>query len=91
MYAVMDHRLADREYLAGEYSIADIACYPWVVPYERQGQKIDEFPNLQRWFRAIGGRETVIRTSQPRAFRNRNRRSVEKPSSRPFKSAETLG
>jgi GSH-dependent disulfide-bond oxidoreductase len=61
MYAVMDHQLVNREYIAGEYSIADIACYPWIVPHERQGQKIDEFPNLLRWFRAIGAREAVIR------------------------------
>src|SRR5262245_14724321 len=52
LYGVMNRRLADREYLAGEYSIADMACWPWIVPYERQGQRLEEFPNLKRWFEA---------------------------------------
>jgi GST-like protein len=61
LYAVMNHRLADREFLAGAYSIADIACYPWVVPYERQQQKLEDFPNLKRWFEAIRARPATIR------------------------------
>jgi GST-like protein len=61
LYAVMDHRLADREFLAGAYSIADIACYPWVVPYERQQQKLEDFPNLKRWFEAIKARPATVR------------------------------
>jgi GST-like protein len=61
LYGVMNKRLASNDYLAGEYSIADIACYPWVVPYERQGQKIEEFPNLKRWFDAIKARPAVVR------------------------------
>jgi GST-like protein len=61
LYAVLDKRLADREFVAGDYSIADIACYPWIVPYERQGLNIDDFPNLARWFRAIAARPAVIR------------------------------
>ncbi|MBN8920609.1 MAG: glutathione S-transferase N-terminal domain-containing protein [Rhizobiales bacterium] len=56
LYGVMDRRLADRDFLAGEYSIADMASYPWVVPWERQGQKIDDFPNLKRWLDAIAER-----------------------------------
>ena len=40
-------------FIAGDYSIADMASYPWIVPYERQGQKLDDFPNLKRWFEAI--------------------------------------
>jgi GST-like protein len=51
LYAVLDKRLADREFVAGNYSIADIAAYPWIVPYERQGQKLEDFPNLKRWLR----------------------------------------
>jgi GST-like protein len=47
LYGVMNIRLKDREFLAGEYSIADMASWPWVVPYERQGQNLDEFPNLE--------------------------------------------
>jgi GST-like protein len=54
LYGVMDRRLADRPFLAGaDYSIADMASYPWVVPHERQGQKLEEFPNLKRWFHTI--------------------------------------
>jgi len=56
LYGVMDSRLADREFLAGEYSIADIACWPWVKPYKLQGQVLEEFPNLKRWFLAINDR-----------------------------------
>jgi GST-like protein len=61
LYGVMNKRLASNDYLAGEYSIADIACYPWVVPYERQGQRIEDFPNLKRWFDAIKARSAVVR------------------------------
>jgi GST-like protein len=61
LYGVMDKRLASNQYLAGEYSIADMACYPWVVPYERQGQKLEDFPNLKRWFEAIKARPAVMR------------------------------
>jgi GST-like protein len=61
LYAVLDKRLADRDFVAGEYSIADMACYPWIVPYERQQQNIEEFPNLKRWFQAIRARPAVVR------------------------------
>ena len=61
LYGVMNKRLADREFLAGDYSIADMACYPWVVPYERQGQKLEDFPNLHRWFGVIGARAATVR------------------------------
>ncbi len=60
LYAVMDRRLADREYLAVEYSIADMASYPWVQP-ERHGQDIGEFPHLARWKAAIAARPAVQR------------------------------
>jgi GST-like protein len=59
LYAVLDKRLKDREFLAGAYSIADMASYPWVVPYERQGQKLEDYPNLKRWFEAIKARPAV--------------------------------
>jgi GSH-dependent disulfide-bond oxidoreductase len=61
LYAVLDKRLADREFVAGAYSIADMASYPWIVPYERQGQKLEDFPNLKRWFEAIRERPAVKR------------------------------
>ncbi|OKH51478.1 thiol:disulfide oxidoreductase [Calothrix sp. HK-06] len=71
LYAVMDKRLSDREFLAGDYSIADIASYPWIVPYSRQGQKLEDYPNLKRWFEAIKGRPATIRAyEKAEAFNN---------------------
>ena len=61
LYGVMNKRLADRSFLAGEYSIADIASYPWIVPHERHGQNLSGFPHLKRWFEAIGARPAVAR------------------------------
>ncbi len=56
LYGVLDKRLADRDFIAGDYSIADMAAYPWIVPHEAQGQKLEDFPNLKRWFDAIAAR-----------------------------------
>jgi GST-like protein len=71
LYAVLDKRLADREFVAGDYSIADIAAYPWIVPHERQSQNLDNFPNLKRWFEAIQARPAVIRAyEKAEAFKN---------------------
>jgi GST-like protein len=61
LYAVLDRRLADRDFIASTYSIADMASYPWVVPHERQGQKLEDFPNLKRWFEAVRARPAVQR------------------------------
>src|SRR6516165_5698486 len=61
LYGVLNWQLADRTFIAGDYSIADMASYPWVVPYERQGQKLEDFPNLKRWFEAIRARPAVVR------------------------------
>jgi len=61
LYAVLDKRLSDREFIAGPYSIADMATYPWIVPYERQGQKLEAFPHLKRWFETIRARPAVKR------------------------------
>jgi len=61
LYGVLDEQLEDREFIAGEYSIADMACYPWIVPHERHKQKIDEFKNLKRWFTSIQQRPAVRR------------------------------
>ena len=60
LYRVLDRRLADRPYIVGDYSIADILCYPWVLP-ERQSQDIDEFPHLARWKADIRARPAVER------------------------------
>lgn len=59
LYGVMNRRLADREFLAGDYSIADMASWPWVKPYEVYGQTLDDFPNLKRWFHTIAERPAV--------------------------------
>ncbi|MEO1747464.1 MAG: glutathione S-transferase N-terminal domain-containing protein [Pseudomonadota bacterium] len=59
LYGVMDRRLADRDFLAGDYSIADMASIGWVVPHERQGQDLNDFPNLKRWFEAMKARPAV--------------------------------
>jgi len=61
LYGVLNKRLADREFIAGDYSIADMASYPWIVPYEKQSQNIDDFPHLKRWFEAIAARPAVER------------------------------
>jgi GST-like protein len=62
LYGVMDKRLAESAYLAGDdYTIADIACFPWLRRPERQGQKHEDFPNMKRWFDAIATRPAVQR------------------------------
>lgn len=61
LYAVMDHQLEDNEYICGEYSIADMASYPWIVPHKRQLQQIEKFPNLTRWFETIRNRPATVR------------------------------
>ena len=61
LYNVMDRRLGEVEYLSGEYSIADMASWPWVRRHDRQGQDLEEFPHLKRWFDAIGDRPAVQR------------------------------
>lgn len=61
LYAVLNKRLADREFVAGDYSIADIAAYPWIVPHESQSQKLEDFPHLKRWFETIQARPATIR------------------------------
>lgn len=61
LYGVMNIRLADREFLAGAYSIADMMSWPWVVAYERLGQDLNEFPHLKRWFETMKARPGVER------------------------------
>lgn len=61
LYNVMNKRLAGRDYLCGDYSIADMACYPWIVPHERQGMDLADFPHLQKWFARVAAREAVAR------------------------------
>lgn len=61
LYGVLDRRLADRDYVAGDYSIADMAIYPWIVPHENQKQNLDDFPDVKRWFAAMGARPAVAK------------------------------
>ena len=62
LYGVLNKQLRDREFIAGRaYSIADMAAYPWIVPYERQGQKLEDFPSLKRWFETMKERPAVVR------------------------------
>jgi GSH-dependent disulfide-bond oxidoreductase len=61
LYGVMNTRLKDRLFLAGAYSIADMASYPWVRPYKNQGQDIAEFPHLEKWFQRMHDRPAVAK------------------------------
>ena len=61
LYGVLNKRLADREFVAGEYSIADMASYPWIVPWKNQSQNIDDFPHVKRWLEAIAARPATVR------------------------------
>ncbi|MEH2230553.1 MAG: glutathione binding-like protein [Nostoc sp.] len=61
LYGVLNKQLADKEFVAGDYSIADIAAYPWIVPHERQSQNLEDFPHLKRWFETIKARPATIR------------------------------
>ena len=59
IYGVLDRRLGEADYLAGEYSVADIAVFPWTQGHEKQGQRLSDYPNVKRWFRAIRERPAV--------------------------------
>ncbi|MBT9310998.1 glutathione S-transferase N-terminal domain-containing protein [Leptothoe kymatousa] len=80
LYGVLNQRLADREYVGGDYSIADMSMYPWIVPYEKQGQNLNDFPHLQRWFDAIAARPAV-----QRAY---DQAKVVNPAPKPFSEEE---
>lgn len=62
LYRVLDRQLQGREFIAGDYSIADMACYPWIVPHAAHGQDLAEFPQLRRWFDAIAARPATQRS-----------------------------
>ncbi len=61
IYRVLDKRLSEQEYLAGDYSIADMAVFPWIRLHERQGQDMADHPHLSRWFDAIAARPAVAK------------------------------
>ena len=72
LYGVMDRRLAKHAYMAGDYSIADIAIFPWMRYGDRRGVKIDEFPNVKRWFESIDERPAVRRGLEVLNEKSRN-------------------
>jgi GST-like protein len=62
LYGVLDRRLAGRAFIGGDdYSVADMACYPWIVPWKRQAQELADFPDLSRWFEAVRQRPATVR------------------------------
>lgn len=61
LYGVLNKQLDGKDYIAGDYSIADMACYPWVVPHERQQQRLEDFPHLKNWFERMAARPAVQR------------------------------
>lgn len=78
LYGVLNQQLAGRDYIAGAYSIADMACYPWIVPYQNQQQNLTDFPNLQRWFEQMQARPAVVRAYEKgQPFTNRSTMSEE--------------
>ena len=89
LYGVLNNRLAEREFVADAYSIADMAIYPWVVPYERQGQKLEDFPHLKRWFETIQARPAVQRAY--RVAQEINERPVVSSASRSILFGQTAG
>src|SRR5262245_51660967 len=76
LYAVLNKRLSDRGFVAGDYSIADMAIYPWIVPYERQGQRLEDVPNVKRWFEAIKARPAVDRAYEKAKAVNPNQGGI---------------
>jgi GST-like protein len=71
LYRVINKRLADREFIAGDYSIADMAIYPWLQGWERQGQNLEDYPHIKRWFGSVGSRPAVQRGMQVLAEKRR--------------------
>ena len=77
LYGVLDGKLAKTPFVAGDYSIADMASYPWIVPYERQGQTLDDFPNLKRWFETIRARPATVAAYAKGEAINRSREMTD--------------
>src|SRR6516162_4366789 len=91
IYNVIDKRVGEAAYLAGEYSIADVAVYPWLVPHNLQGQNLDETPNLKRWYEEMRNRPAVQRGL--RSWPMKSRRCARPPrlaNGRPIRSRGTI-
>ena len=92
LYGVLNKRLESREFVAGSYSIADIASYPWIAGYELQGQSLDSFPHLKRWFEAIKARPSTIRAYEKAEEFKDQPLDIEKSRQLLFnQSAKTIG
>lgn len=92
LYGVLNKRLESREFVAGSYSIADIASYPWITGYELQGQNLDNFPHLKRWFEAIKARPSTIRAYEKAEEFKDQPLDIEKSRQLLFnQSAKTIG
>jgi GST-like protein len=89
LYGVLNRRLANHEFLAGDYSIADMASYPWIVPHERQGQKIGDFPNVKRWLETIAARPAVVRAYAKAKDVNPNAGGIRTPEERAILFGQT--
>ena len=81
LYKVLDIRLGESDYLAGEYTIADMAVFPWLRSYERQGQDLNDFPHVKRWFEAINDRPAVQRGLQVLSDKQRKNTGFDKKQS----------
>jgi GST-like protein len=89
LYGVLNKRLADRAYVAGEYSIADMASYPWVALHERQHQNIEDFPHVKRWLEAIKARPAVVRAYEKAKQVNPNAGGIRTPEERAILFGQT--
>jgi GST-like protein len=69
LYGVLDRRLDGRDFIVGDYSVADMAAWPWIARFEWQGIDLNQFPNVRRWYLAIAARPAVVRGySVPKPF-----------------------
>lgn len=83
LYGVMNNQFRGRDYLCGAYSIADMMCWPWVLPYKMQGQDMADFPHLYKWFKRMGERSAVQRALAVGAEkRNRKQTKAEQARTR---------
>src|SRR6476660_8343817 len=93
LYGVMERRLADRPFLAGEYSIADMASYPWAALHDRQHHKIADFPNLKKWRGVIAARPATVHAYDIVQKVNPNHactRTAEQRATRSGRTAESI-
>jgi GSH-dependent disulfide-bond oxidoreductase len=93
LYGVLDRQLSKCDYIAGDYSIADIAIYPWIVPYEHQGQTLEHFPNVKRWFELVRSRPAVERAYAQAAPYRRERQGFTEDERRVLfgQTSQTVG